>query len=212
MLRNFNLMAMLYSLPGILLALSVHEFAHAYMAYKLGDNTAKSQGRLTLDPIAHIDPVGFLMLLFAGFGWAKPVMVNKRNFKHPVRDDNLVSLAGPVSNFILAIIFTLVLKIMYMFNLQYVLIGGILINVVYGIIIINVGLGIFNLIPIPPLDGSHVLFNMLPSKYYYQMMQNYHIIQMIFIILFITGILGNLISPLISGMLRLLGYMFNINL
>lgn len=202
MLRGgFDPMAMLYVLPGLLLALSVHEFAHGYAAYKLGDDTAKLQGRLTLDPIKHIDPIGFLMLLFMGFGWAKPVMVNKRNFKYPKRDDNIVSLAGPFSNFILALLLAGLAKVLLMIpingQLSEIILTQLYIVLLSGVAI-NIGLGVFNLIPIPPLDGSHVLFNMLPSKFYYNVMQNYDIVRFGFLILLATGILGGMIGPIIQ--------------
>ena len=139
-------------LPGILLGLTCHEFAHAYSAVKLGDSTPEDQGRLTLNPKSHIDPMGFILLLFAGFGWAKPVQINPANFKNPRRDDFLVSGAGPAANIILAAIIILIWKYTAPVILNYIKSEQILtiINEVsfYGIWI-NIILAVFNLFPIP---------------------------------------------------------------
>lgn len=165
---GINPIHLLISLPGILIAISFHEFAHAYMADKLGDPTPRLQGRLTVYPLAHLDIIGFIMLMVAGFGWAKPVLINPRNFKKPRRDDILVSIAGPFSNLLIAIVFTGILKL---FIEQYKIFGSneefvknvfLLINYV---ILINLSLAIFNILPIPPLDGFHVLANTLPLRF-----------------------------------------------
>jgi len=160
---DFNYMLKL--LPGIIFGLSVHEFAHASMAYKLGDDTAKEMGRFTLNPLKHIDIIGFIFLIIAGFGWAKPVIINKEKLKNPISGDILISLAGPVSNFLLSIFIVILLKVLLMIypfngNEIYEWILNMLIAAVY----VNIGLFIFNLIPIPPLDGSHVLLNMITLK------------------------------------------------
>ncbi len=155
-------------LPMFLISLGIHEFAHAYSASKLGDNTAKNMGRLTLNPFKHADLVGTYLMPFISFasgfaliGWAKPVPVDRRNFKNHLRDDAIVSFAGPLSNFILAIVFWLALIVFINSGLvrsTYVL------NIcVYGIFF-NIFLFIFNLLPIPPLDGSHILFDIFPNK------------------------------------------------
>lgn len=152
------LMSMLLSLPGVIIAISCHEWAHAYSAYRLGDPTARNMGRMTLDPFKHLDPVGFAMLWLVGFGWAKPVPVNSRNFKKYVRDDIIVSLAGVVTNFILAFLFTgLVFLLTGVFRID----NYIIISMVSSAAVINIGIGIFNLIPIPPLDGYHILRHVL---------------------------------------------------
>ena len=155
-------------LPGILLGLTCHEFAHAYSAVKLGDSTPEDQGRLTLNPKSHIDPMGFILLLFAGFGWAKPVQINPANFKNSRRDDFLVSAAGPGANLILAVIIILIWKYTAPYLPDYIKSEKILtiINEVsfYGIWI-NIILAVFNLFPIPPLDGSHILLSLIPDKY-----------------------------------------------
>jgi Zn-dependent protease len=154
---NFDLVWMLKVIPAAIIGLTFHEFSHAFIAYKLGDDTAKNAGRLTLNPIKHIDPFGFLLIIIAGFGWAKPVTVNPENLKNKNRDEIFISLAGPISNFILGLIFLVIARLMYIFPFFNSTQGGIdvvNISVLWGVI--NFGLFIFNLIPIPPLDGSHV--------------------------------------------------------
>lgn len=157
-----NPLQFLYVLPAILIGLTVHEWAHAYAAYRLGDPTARNLGRMTLNPLAHIDPIGFVMLLLVGFGWAKPVPVTPRNFKHYKRDDIIVSLAGIFTNLVVAFLFS------------FVYVAGILkwgladneafMSIIGSVITINLALAIFNLIPIYPLDGSHVAESLLMHK------------------------------------------------
>ena len=150
-------------LIAIFYGITVHEFAHAWAATWQGDDTAKLSGRLTLNPLSHIDLMGLLMLVFVGFGWGKPVPVNNFNFKNGKTSDNLVSLAGIFTNLVSVIVFGIVLKLLLNFgNLSG---ENLLINFLFMLIMINMVLAIFNLIPIPPLDGSHVLFNVLPDKY-----------------------------------------------
>ncbi len=150
----------------VLLSLTVHEMSHALAAYRLGDRTAKEQGRLTFNPIAHLDPTGFLMLLLLGFGYAKPVPINTRYFKKPKRDIALTSLAGPGSNLLLAVVFGLLLGVLWRFtpadssSLVFYLIEQVLISGIF----VNVGYALFNLIPLPPLDGSNVLAVLLPPN------------------------------------------------
>jgi len=159
-MEQFDLARMLKFLPGIVLGLTVHEFSHAYMARHCGDNTSEAQGRVTLNPFKHIDLLGFLMLLVAGFGWAKPVEFNEANLRNPRKDVMKIAAAGPVSNALFAMILS-VLYVMYgnmtegNYNNSVQVIREIFL---YGIYI-NWGLFIFNLIPLPPLDGSHLLLN-----------------------------------------------------
>lgn len=184
-------------IPGIIIGFSLHEYAHARVAVALGDDTPKYQGRVTLDPLAHMDVIGFILLLIAGFGWAKPVQINERNFKNPRRDDILVSLAGPLMNFIVAIIFLLIIKTIYMFQISFMneRILGILIQMLFYGVWINVVLMVFNLLPIPPLDGYHILGGILDLRskgIYYQL---YNKGMLILLILIITDIIGKIISP-----------------
>ncbi|MBN1756397.1 site-2 protease family protein [bacterium] len=157
---NFELYSFLLWIPGILFALTIHEFSHGYAALKLGDPTAQTRGRLTLNPLSHLDPLGTIMLLVAHFGWAKPVPVNPLNFQNPRRDMTLVSIAGPASNIVCAIIFGLILRLLTLSHLQ---VPNILVMIIFFAIQINLILAIFNMIPIPPLDGSKILFGLVPS-------------------------------------------------
>lgn len=144
-------------LPGIVFGFTVHEFMHAYAAFLLGDVSARDDGRLTLNPLRHIDPLGFVMLLVAGFGWARPVRINPACFRHPRRDEVIVALAGPLSNLVLAAVFTLMLAALVGAGIdrEDVLVVE-LANVLLMGVYMNLGLFVFNMIPLPPLDGSHL--------------------------------------------------------
>jgi Zn-dependent protease len=150
------------SIPALLLALAFHEFSHAWVATRLGDTTPEADGRLTMNPIAHLDPIGALMLVFVGFGWAKPVQVHGQNFKNPLRDMAVVAAAGPVSNVLLAVALALVLKGMLAYGVVDGPVFGALFAMVRVGFFMNIGLAIFNLLPIPPLDGSRILVWLLP--------------------------------------------------
>lgn len=158
------------SLVAALLCISIHEMSHGFVSYKLGDNTAKSMGRLTLNPIKHIDLFGLLAFVFFGFGWAKPVQIDPRNFKRPKRDMALAALAGPVSNFILAVFMLFLLGVLFPF-LKNSTTGQIILDIVYLTAAFSVTLGIFNLIPVPPLDGSKVLFAVASDELYGKLMR-----------------------------------------
>lgn len=163
---NLDLEQLLYMLPAILIGFTIHEFSHAFVAVKLGDDTPKVMGRLTLNPVVHIDPIGFLLIIVAGFGWAKAVQFNPLNFKNPKNDTMLVALAGPISNLLLAILSAIILKILDStagYNPSQIMIG--LGNMFSWMLWINAMLAVFNLFPIPPLDGSHVLLNLIPDQY-----------------------------------------------
>ena len=197
------LLILLYSIPGVLVAITFHEYAHAFAADKLGDDTPRLQGRLSLNPLAHLDPIGSLMLLFVGVGWGKPVQINPNNFNRTVsisKGEAIVSAAGPIMNFILAIVFCIVYFVIYKFAGAFVdtQIGGIVLSIILSTVYINLGLGIFNLIPMPPLDGSKILKNFLPYRARAWMESNEYLFYMIFLALWIFGILGNIISPLIN--------------
>jgi Zn-dependent protease len=161
-MENFDLARVFKYLPGIIIGLTVHEFSHAFVAHKCGDSTAKDQGRITLNPLKHIDLLGFIMLIAVGFGWAKPVSFNEQNLNSPKTDVIKIAIAGPLSNAVIAIIFSLVFSLMYRFwpSIHY---GGmrIVTEMFLYAIYINWGLFVFNLIPFPPLDGSHILFHRL---------------------------------------------------
>jgi len=199
-----ELMALLLTLPAVIIAITFHEFAHAYAADKLGDDTPRMQGRLNLNPMSHIDPIGFMLLMFAGFGWGKPVQINPRNFNRNVRMDKgeaLVSLAGPLMNFVIAIISAFALGAVYMYSSAdffYSTVGNIIYILLQQILAINIGLGVFNLIPLPPLDGSKIFINYLPYKARRWVIERGQIFQIIFIVIWVTGLAGLIISPIIN--------------
>lgn len=152
-------------IPAILLALTIHEFAHGWMAMKLGDPTARDAGRLTLNPVAHLDVIGALMLLWGPFGWAKPVPVNGYHFKKPKRDILLVSAAGPLSNVLLAIVLGSIHRSLMVHSPAFINSVPHLQQFLLLTILLNLGISFFNLLPIPPLDGSKILLSMLPDKW-----------------------------------------------
>jgi Zn-dependent protease len=167
--ESFDLARVLKFLPGIVLGLTVHEFCHALVAHLCGDSTSKDQGRVTMNPLKHIDPLGFIMLIFAGFGWAKPVEFNEQNLKNPKYDVIKIALAGPLSNAVIAMFLSIIFSIYSSYVPVYQShVTQIVSEVFLYAIYINWGLFIFNLIPLPPLDGSHMLFYQLrrfPSVY-----------------------------------------------
>ena len=187
---------LLLTVPALLWALSFHEFCHGLAAYLVGDRTAERYGRLTLNPLAHFDVVGTLMLLFVGFGWAKPVPINTRYFRQPKRDLIIVSLAGVAGNILTAIISVLFLR--YFGEWWYGLTGRAGLTVIIQMISINMGLAAFNLIPIPPLDGSRVLEAFLPYRYmeYYYWLERYGMI--ILLVLLMTGIINVIFEPIMN--------------
>ncbi|NLV88603.1 MAG: site-2 protease family protein [Tissierellia bacterium] len=200
-------MSLLYNLPGLFVAIIFHELAHGLMAYILGDDTAKKAGRLSLNPLKHIDLIGFVFLLLFRFGWAKPVPVNPFNFKNRKRDTILVSLAGPFTNFLIAIIVSFILVFVKIRN-------PILLDILIITLWYNIMLGVFNLLPFPPLDGSKILASLLPSKveYYFYRYEKY--LYLILIILIGTNTIDKILSPIISNVLSILdliiGYLWSV--
>ena len=199
-----KLLGLLFTIPGVLIAITFHEFAHAKVADMLGDDTPRREGRISLNPLAHIDPIGFIMLLFAGFGWGKPVNVNPRNYNRDIsmeKADAIVSIAGPAMNIILAFVFTAIYFIIYKTCGVLIVTNqalSIIMQMIGYTISINIGLGIFNLIPLPPLDGSKVIKPFLPYNAKEWFENNERIFYIIFVILWITGIAGTIISPIIN--------------
>ena len=195
---------LLLTVPALLWALSFHEFCHGLAARLVGDPTAERYGRLTLNPLAHFDIVGTLMLLFVGFGWAKPVPINTRYFRHPKRDLIIVSLAGVAGNILTAVLSVLFLR--FCGEWWYGLTGRAGLTIVIQMISINMGLAAFNLIPIPPLDGSRVLEAFLPYKYleYYYWLERYGMI--ILLVLLMTGIINVIFEPIINFLWMFLPY------
>lgn len=208
----------LLSIPIFMLALSVHETAHGFVAYKLGDPTAKSLGRLTLNPLKHFDFIGFIMLMLVGFGWAKPVPINTRYFKKPKRDMAISAIAGPLSNLLLALVFAVFFKL---FSLAYSnpaiddalflsapwrMLG---IFLYYGIHL-NIMFAVFNLLPIPPFDGSRLLLAFLPTRIYFKIQQYERYIFIALLLLLFLGVLDIPLSFCIDKIMDLYMWIFNI--
>lgn len=199
----FQLVVLLMGAVASLFCLTVHELCHGLAAYRLGDPTAKINGRLTLNPIAHIDPVGLFLMLVARVGWAKPVPVDMRNFRHPKRDMAITALAGPASNFVLAFAALAVSSLIYhlapvgeprayaMLFFSYMA-------------VLSIGLGLFNLIPIPPLDGSKVLFSLLPDRIYMTILKYERFVIVAVVLLAWSGAFGGPLSAAMEAVTRVL--------
>ncbi len=190
---------------GLVIAITIHEFSHALVADRLGDPTPRLQGRLTLNPLAHLDPLGTLMLLVARFGWGKPVVFDPYNLENPKRDAALISLAGPTSNLLLATLLSFVIRLAPLISPTAALLSSLL----FPIIFLNVMLAIFNLIPVHPLDGGKILIGILPHDYAVEVqdfLNRYGTIILILLILPFSGTsaVSELISPVISFILNLL--------
>ena len=215
-----QLVGLLLSAPGVLIAITFHEFAHGYAAYKLGDNTAKNEGRLSLNPLDHLDPIGTLLLLVAGFGWGKPVHVNPMNYTRKIsmeKGEAIVSVAGPFINIILAFILALTYGAIVKFasmEFRISTVGSIIQSMIGAAIAINIGLGVFNLIPLPPLDGSKIIMPFLPYNAKQWFSNNEQIFYIIFVVIWITDVASLLISPVIqaiaSGIMSITGAIFGI--
>jgi Zn-dependent protease len=193
----------IYLIPVVLISLSFHEFSHAYVSYKLGDPTAKNLGRLTLNPLKHLDILGTIMILLSRFGWAKPVPINPLYYKDRRKGVMLVSLAGPLSNILLAFIFSFpMLYIQGMYGVPKIIspnVAAIIYNFSSIFYIININLAVFNILPIPPLDGSKILAGLIPSSRYYRIMQYENYIAIIFLVLIFAfpRVLYTIMSPFI---------------
>ena len=229
---NFSaneIISLLLMIPGVLLTLAVHECAHGWMSYQLGDPTARNLGRLTLNPIKHIDPIGFLCMVFFRFGWAKPVPVNARYYKKPRRDMALVAAAGPLSNVIMMVaalflayfsyfIYAVSVKNGYSFGYFWNLWQGaegllcpeevgaklmfLWFTFLMNLAILNASLAVFNLLPIPPLDGSRIAFIFLPVKFYFGIMRYERYIQIAMFALLWLGAFDGILITVTEGLLN----------
>lgn len=208
-----NPLGFLFWLASLVIVITVHEYAHAWAAERLGDPTPRLMGRLTLNPLAHLDPLGTLMLLIVRFGWGKPVQFDPFNLRHPRRDGAIISLAGPVSNLLLAILCSLFLRILFTYRFTFIAYPlGIFAYVISGllqpIIVLNIILAVFNLIPVHPLDGFKIVGGILPENYARQWaeLEGYGMVFLILLILPLSGTspIHTIISPIINVLLSLL--------
>jgi len=207
LLGQRSIEGIIISLPGVIVAMTFHEFAHAWAATKLGDETPRQQGRLSLNPMSHIDPVGLICLMLLGFGWGKPVQINPRNFdgKYSLsKAEAIVAAAGPIMNFILAFVFLIIYAIFGMTVTTITTTTNVISSILISIISVNLGLGVFNLIPIYPLDGAKVLNNFLPYKAKEWLIRNQSILTIIvFAIVFYTDIIPYITTWVLKGMIWL---------
>ena len=216
------LIELLIGIPCVIIALVFHELAHGFIAYKLGDPTAKIMGRLTLNPLKHLDIMGTLSMIFFKFGWAKPVPIDSRYFKKPRRDIALSSVAGPVSNLLLAFAFVVILRIIYEPLMRQIysvamISGAISAQIAYYIwvficlaIRLNITLAVFNLLPIPPLDGSRLITSFLPPKAAYWVIRNERVIYIVLLVALFVGVLDPLLNIVTSGLMNLIYLVFGI--
>ncbi|MCL2483984.1 MAG: site-2 protease family protein [Firmicutes bacterium] len=207
----------LAAILALVLCLTVHEFFHAFVAYKLGDSTAKVEGRVTLNPIRHMDPLGAIMLLIAGFGWAKPVPVNANNFKNTKRGMALTAFSGPLSNLVLAFIFALPLLVVVEYLHMQIFLDShygavFLYEFLFMLVVFNIALFIFNLIPLYPLDGFHVVNMFLPheSKYlFFNLRYGQYVLLAVIVLLFLTRVFETIRNFILSGFIWFWDLFFN---
>ena len=195
--------SLLLTLPAVIVAITFHEFAHAWTADKLGDTTPRAQGRLNLNPVSHLDFFGFILMIFTHIGWGKPVQINPNNFnsnKSRAFCETMVSLAGPLTNFILAIVATIAYYALNVWCRGFLLTNlGVIVSIFLNVLIaVNIGLGTFNLIPLPPLDGEKIFRHLLPFKIQEWLTTNYATLYYVFIILLMFGILEIIVAPVIN--------------
>jgi len=203
----YDLIAYVFAMAFVVFCtLPIHEYAHALVAYKLGDSTAKNMGRLTINPMAHVDWIGALMIFLVGFGYAKPVPVNARNFKKPKLGMAISALAGPFSNIIMAFLFLLGLNAVVHYCNSTSILWSAIYSFLYFAALVNISLAVFNLIPIPPLDGSRILSAVLPDKYYYKLMQYERYIIIGVFVLLLTGVLSTPLSWLSGYLFKALNF------
>lgn len=183
---------------SLVISISIHEFSHAFVANYLGDSTAKSMGRLTINPKAHLDPIGTIFLLFVGFGWGRPVPFNPLNLKNPKKDAALISLAGPMSNLILAVVLSLLSRLFF--------VGGLMWIFLYFLVLYNLMLGFFNLIPLGPLDGNKIIFGFLPNRFAVQWIEFQKYSMYILIMMIALGFTGKILGPLVDISMKILGF------
>ncbi len=206
MFRSMNIRMIIIQIIAVILAMSVHEMAHALTASWMGDDTAKSRGRVSLNPLAHIDWVGLLCLLLFGFGWAKPVPIDPWRYKDPKAGSVWTAFAGPVANFILSFVCILVFEILVYFTGSFVStgVGSFLISTLSTTAVLSAGFGIFNLIPVPPLDGAKVFWAFLPDRDYFRLNNPPAWVNLLFMVVIFSGILS---SPLSIMRSTLIGWM-----
>lgn len=197
MFGDINLQDIIIRTIAVLVAIILHEMAHGYAAYLCGDETAKNDGRLSLNPLHHLDPIGTICLIFFKFGWAKPVMINPNNFRDRKKGTFFVSIAGVLTNFILAIISVIIMK--------HIRLNDFVFELFMNIFWFNIILGVFNLIPIPPLDGSKLLFSFLPLKYEYYLIKYEKYGYIILLLLIMSNNLDKILIPMVNFMINLIG-------
>lgn len=197
MFGDINLQDIIIRTIAVLVAIIPHEMAHGYAAYLWGDETAKNDGRLSLNPLHHLDPIGTICLIFFKFGWAKPVMINPNNFRDRKKGTFFVSIAGVLTNFILAIISVIIMK--------HIRLNDFVFELFMNIFWFNIVLGVFNLIPIPPLDGSKLLFSFLPPKYEYYLIKYEKYGYILLLLLIMTDNLDKILIPMVNFMINMIG-------